>query len=105
MAERDYFSHESPDGETRSDRYERFGYNCRVSTGSGTYLKGGENNGRLEYSGWELSEEEIASEIVAGWLESTGHRENLLRKHWQGEGIGVAVGGDDSEIYVTQNFC
>ncbi|MGI0021692.1 MAG: CAP domain-containing protein [Nitrososphaeraceae archaeon] len=49
------------------------------------------------------TEEEIAKQTVDGWMNSKGHRENILRG-FHGEGIGVAVASDD-KVYITQNFC
>lgn len=107
MATNEYFAHDSPSGETMADRYDRFGYNCRVQVSSNRYATGGENIYTTRYSGLSLSEREIAEMTVSSWMESPGHRENLLRGYWQNEGIGVAISSDGggTEIYVTQNFC
>lgn len=53
------------------------------------------------------NESELAEIIVTQWMESTGHRENILRPEWNSEGIGVAIDDteDDTVVYVTQNFC
>jgi uncharacterized protein YkwD len=113
MATRGYFSHTSPEGETFADRYEAFGYDCRAPTDGGGYLTGGENiaqtwydtpvrtdGGTVEYT----TEEELARGIVTQWMNSPGHRDNILTAAWQNEGIGVYV-TDDGKVYVTQNFC
>ena len=50
------------------------------------------------------SMESIATSTVTGWMESPGHRKNILEPHWQSEGIGVAVAPDYS-VYITENFC
>ena len=107
MAEADYFAHTAPDGETLGDRYQRFEYECRVPMGDGRYATGGENIFMTAYSGYTYSEAAIANRIVEGWMESPGHRENLLRDYWRAEGIGVSVTERDGRtvVYVTQNFC
>ncbi len=107
MAENGYVAHTSPDGETVADRYDRFGYDCRVSLDEGGYSTGGENLYRTAYAGQTLSRDELADRAVDGWLSSPGHRENLLRDDWKREGIGVVVDveGDVVQVYVTQNFC
>ena len=95
MAERDYFSHESPEGERPHDRLDEFfpGY-CRgigeniASVG----LLPGDDAGA------------VADRVVAGWMASEGHRENLLREEFDEQGIGVAVAEDD-RVLVTQNLC
>ena len=48
--------------------------------------------------------EELANLVVDGWMDSPGHRENILNSTYDVEGIGVAI-NDDEEVYVTQNFC
>lgn len=103
MAEREYFSHTSPEGHTLQDRYERFGYDCRVPAGEFEYKTGGENL-FMYRSSMEPSIETLANRSVAGWLDSPGHRRNLLDEDWRQEGIGVAR-ADDGSVYVTQNFC
>lgn len=107
MADEDYFDHTSPSGETREDRYDRFGYDCRVSTGGNSYATGAENINRIEYSGFSYTESEIAEKFVTSWMESDGHRENILKQYWENEGIGVVVHEDvgDTVVIATQNFC
>lgn len=116
MAEEAFFAHTAPDGETLSDRYEAFGYECRVTTGDGRYATGGEN---LAYTYYDVpvrtddgierydSERELARGIVDGWMNSEGHRENLLAPYWEHEGIGVYAIEEDGQIrvYATQHFC
>ena len=45
----------------------------------------------------------IASATVDGWMNSPGHRANILTSYFQSTGIGVAISGN--EVYLTQNFC
>jgi len=113
MAENDYFSHESPSGETRSDRYEKFDYDCRAPTGDGTYYTGGENIAYTYYdtevnTDWGTvrytTADELAAGIVKGWMNSEGHRENILTAAWNNEGVGIYV-TDEGKVYATQNFC
>lgn len=117
MASELYFAHESPDGETMGDRYDRFGYECRVQISGDRYATGAENiaytyadsNVRTE-SGLENygnNETAIARGLVNQWMNSSGHRENILRSYWESEGIGVAIEDVNGEtrVYATQNFC
>ncbi|WP_287152590.1 CAP domain-containing protein [Candidatus Solincola tengchongensis] len=115
MAERDYFDHVSPEGKDFTDRYREHGYKRTTRVGTVEY-KGGENlflgnvvksytydreTGEiLSYSYFTL--EGLAEAAVNGWMESPGHRENILTP-FSREGIGVWV-DDDGEVYVTQNF-
>ncbi len=116
MANRSYFSHVGPDGETLADRYRQFDYQCRVKTGTFQYATGGENilytyydapvamgNRTIEYD----SPEELARGIVNGWMNSTSHRKNLLKPYWEREAIGVHIEQVDgrTRVYATQNFC
>lgn len=114
MAKRNYFSHQSPEGEGFGERYARARYKCALRVGQTVHL-GAENlaQGNLYASvttvngvqtfDWN-SEAQIAGAAVAGWMHSPGHRANLLASHWRHEGIGVEV-APDRKIYVTQNFC
>lgn len=108
MGVNDYYSHTSPDGEGFSDRYERFGYNCGVPAGD-RYLTGAENIAyryREEFT-FNGNESLVANSFVEGWMNSEGHRENILTENWQNHGAGVYVveDGDTKTIYATQNFC
>lgn len=114
MAERAYFSHVSPDGTDFSGRYERAGYRCAVPQGR-TIFMGAENIAQnnlydsvatlntRKYYDWNSSDE-IAEQVVSGWMRSPGHRKNILTPHWGKEGIGVAITRDGT-VFVTQNFC
>ncbi|ELZ23680.1 hypothetical protein C475_15453 [Halosimplex carlsbadense 2-9-1] len=117
MADEEFFAHTAPDGQTLLDRYDRFGYDCRVDTGGQRYVTGGENlaytyaytpvqteDGVVSYDG---NETRIARGIVEGWMNSPGHRENLLRPYWNREGIGVVLDPENgrTQVVATQNFC
>jgi uncharacterized protein YkwD len=116
MAQKGYFSHDSPSGESRSDRYEKYNYDCRIRLGS-IYYTGGENIGTSYYdisvdvsyedSVFVDTNDELAETIVQGWMHSEGHRKNILKPYWEREGIGLAARQteDGKKIYATQNFC
>ncbi len=116
MAKRNYFSHVGPQGETLTDRYQKFGYRCRVQVDMFRYVTGGENilytyydapvatgHGIVRYD----SPEELARGIVDGWMNSTPHRKNLLKPYWEREAIGVYIEQTNgrTRVYATQNFC
>ena len=93
MRERDFFAHEGVDGSTPQSRILAAGY-PRAS--------GGEN------LAWGQRESATPSAIVRGWMESRGHRENILRPQFRLIGIGIVRGSplhgrpeEDSAIYVT----
>lgn len=63
---------------------------------STTYING------IPIHDWN-TEENLAEQTVNGWMNSPGHRENIL-SGFHSEGIGVAIASDD-KVYFTQNFC
>lgn len=115
MAKRDYFDHVSPEGNDFADRYERHGYRQNTRIGD-TILVGGENLAlynviRSTTYNQETSEiyeyefnalDDLASSAVQGWMESPGHRENILTPFTR-EGIGVFI-SEEGEVYITENF-
>jgi uncharacterized protein YkwD len=114
MAKRNYFDHYSPEGHDFTYRYLQGGYSCAVRIGHTIYT-GAENlalnnlydsvttvNKETFYD-WN-SPEKIAETTVQGWMNSPGHRKNILTPHWGHEGIGVVIAPND-RVYVTQNFC
>ena len=92
------------------------GYDCRKDFGSYYTYGLAENiySGTLYSQYWtrngvvvnkDYSElDEFAFVVVDGWMNSPGHRENILDGSYDVEGIGVAVSADE-RVYVTQNFC
>ena len=118
MAERGYYSHTAPDGSDFSDRYEAANYDCRISINSSWHTSGSENiaytfadtdvrTASGETVDHDGNETKIGYGIVRQWMNSQGHRENILRGYWQNEGIGIAVASVDGrqKVYATQNFC
>lgn len=113
MAENDYFSHDSPSGETFGDRYEKFGYDCRVPVGDNVYMTGSENIAQTYYlenlinGDFHSNEQELANGLMNQWMNSTGHRENILTPEWDDIGVGVHLIEDENgtAVYATQNFC
>ena len=93
MAERDYFDHTSPDDEDAAGRYRRFGHDDRSA---------GENIAR-RYPLPTTSATDIAADLVDGWMDSPGHRENILRECFDAEGLGVFIDSEGA-VYATQNF-
>jgi uncharacterized protein YkwD len=116
MALRSYFSHHTPEGNDPTDRANSLGYKCEKIVGILIYSGIAENifqNNLYDvvwYTGdiptsyeWNTIDE-IAQTTVDGWMESPGHRENILTKRYDKEGIGVVISQDD-KVYITQNFC
>jgi uncharacterized protein YkwD len=107
MANRGYFKHVNPEGQTPMKRLEQAGYNkCRV-VGENIF----QNNlyshviterKRTTYD-WN-SMEKIAATTIKGWTDSPDHRQNILQGNYTRSGVGVAIAGDD-KVYITQVFC
>lgn len=93
MLARGFDDHVNPDGQTPDDR---IAIEHRRLVGiSGENISKGQ--------GFNLSDPgKIASNIVDGWMKSTGHRENVLRPEYTHIGVGVSVRGN--QIRATQNF-
>jgi len=97
MIERDYYAHDSPDGQTFQDRYEA----------NDVYCAGGENLNKLTVPSISDDKSDIANRTVDSWMGSEGHRYNILREDYDRQGIGVEIveEGNSVTFYVTQNFC
>ena len=115
MAARGYFAHDSPDGDTYLDRYHEAGFYCQrrvgwiIHQGAENIFQGWASNS-LTLQNWRIVEVKVsnagilAEQAVSGWMDSPGHRANILNRVWQQQGIGVAT-GDGDRVYITQNFC
>jgi len=87
MAQENFFSHTSPDGDTPAQRVRATGI---------TYLIAGENLFR------STNAPNPVSLAVKGWMNSPGHRENILRSAFTETGMGIWR--DGNTYYVTQLF-
>lgn len=117
MATQDYFSHDDPSGCDPTCRYNKNNYYCHIDLPDMHYVEGGAENifqnnlySTVNYINsvpvsydWN-TQEKIARTTVQGWMNSQGHRENILISYWRKEGIGIAISGDD-KVYITENFC
>ncbi len=116
MALRNYFSHDTPEGKDPTDRGIAKGYRCEKTIGNLIYSGIAENifQNNLYDTVWYINGiptsydwndlDEIAQSTVDGWMDSSGHRQNILTKTYDREGIGVEISSDD-KVYITQNFC
>jgi uncharacterized protein YkwD len=87
----DFYAHQAPDGSRGADRMRRAGYN---------YLWAGENIG-VGYS--------TADEVVQAWMNSPGHRANIMNPNLREIGAGFYFTANDTgrvsyRYYWTQNF-
>lgn len=106
MASNNFFEHINLKGEDPTQRGADIGYTCRKDYGS--YYTNGiaenifQNNlydsvtyyNEIPVYNWN-SFEEIAQSTVNGWMNSPGHRQNILKSTYDREGIGVAISSDE----------
>ena len=115
MAKRKFFNHTNPEGKNATDRGRAAGYLCQkfyggfIRQGLAENLYRGSLYSRIRITGTQriydwYSPEEIARKAVEGWMDSEGHRRNILQKTYEKEGIGIFIDADDN-VYVTQVFC
>ena len=100
MAERGYFEHRTPEGARPSDRASLAGYDCRKDFGE--YYTIGIAENISMYPGWGMGR--VATVAVRDWMDSPGHRENILMARHDRLGVGMATSMDGT-IYAVQNFC
>lgn len=93
MADRGFFNHTNPDGEGSSERHQEYD-GCDITN---------ENIAKWE-SPPTSNESEIAREIVDGWMNSAGHKANIMTSYGNVAGVGVYV-TQNRTVYVTMNFC
>lgn len=84
MVDRNFFSHTNPDGEGLTDRLSQAGI---------SYSAAGEN----------IAENTSVSAAETSFMNSSGHRANILNANYTTVGIGVAFDSDGT-VYVVQDF-
>ena len=110
MSERDFYSHISPDGVGPDERLRESGIYCGPT---GEFV--GENihivplNERIEgYHGDTIvleTSSDIAQYVVGSWMDSEGHRDNILHPDFRLQGVGVYIDKSSEEVYITQKMC
>jgi uncharacterized protein YkwD len=89
MAQRGYFGHEAPDGRGPADRVRDAGI---------AYAKVAENVAQNQ--GWE----DPVRQAMDGWLQSPGHRANLLDPDFTHTGVGIEIDAEAGRFFFTQLF-
>jgi uncharacterized protein YkwD len=84
MAVNDYFDHTSEDGRSPFDRMADAGYPDPAA-----------ENIAFGY--------QTPADVMEGWMDSDGHRDNILECSYEAIGVGLAF-NDDGRPYWTQNF-
>jgi uncharacterized protein YkwD len=109
MANNDYLDHINLEGEDAGDRLEKNGVYYYSSYGENIALsdliesKLIDEEGNLVQINFK-NQTELARDVVDSWMDSHGHRENILTKKFDMTGIGVARSLNKTKYYVTQVF-
>ncbi len=94
MLARDFYAHETPEGKTVSDRFQ--------AVGGSKWLLTAENIAKCDGCDPPLTRDYVR-QMQEGWMNSPGHRANILRKGLDTFGFGMTVGSDGT-LYAVQNF-
>ena len=87
MADKNYFAHTSPTGETAFSIMNEFGY---------FYLIAGENIARNNYP-----DVESASVAMNGFMNSSAHRDNILDARFNKVGVGLVIDGSGMKYFAV----
>ncbi len=109
MGKNDFFSHTNQRGEDPTARAQSQGYPVRKPIGGGAYMLGiGENismmpTGNVQGHGYISNDaDSVARAVVESWMNSPGHKANILNQGYDRLGVGVAY--DGTYYYSTQDF-
>lgn len=106
MGEYDFFGHQGPNGTSALERMRQIGDACGGPASENAHRSPLVSDVRIYGSEQEVNifeEDELAKYAVQGWMNSPGHRENMLDSRWSQAGVGVYVG--DETVYMTIVFC
>ncbi|MDS0526428.1 CAP domain-containing protein [Clostridium sp. SHJSY1] len=90
MGDRKYFSHQDPQGKLITAKMQKDGVK---------YSAWGEN---IAYIGGISDPNALANQFMKNWMNSSGHRANILSNKFSGIGVGVYKIGN--KVYATQEF-
>ncbi|MGL5244370.1 MAG: CAP domain-containing protein, partial [Sarcina sp.] len=91
MITRNYFDHQSPEGKLITEKMNADGVK---------YMTWGEN---IIYRKGQINVNELAEHFMERWMNSPGHRANILSDKFKTIGVGLYRIGD--AVYGTQEFC
>lgn len=91
MARRGFYNHRSPEGKDVADRWR--------AQGGGQWQAVGEN---ILYCNTCATPSAQARQFHERWMQSPGHRRNIMRADFEEFGFGMASAG--GKIYAVQNF-
>lgn len=90
MGDNNYFSHEDLNGNLITTQMKNDGV---------SYKAWGEN---IAYIGGNVSSDALAEQFMTNWMNSSGHRANILSTNFSSIGVGVYKIGN--KVYATQEF-
>ena len=90
MGDNNYFSHEDLNGNLTTTQMKNDGV---------SYKAWGEN---IAYIGGNVSADALAQQFMTNWMNSSGHRANILSTNFSSIGVGVYKIGN--KVYATQEF-
>lgn len=90
MGDNNYFSHEDLSGKLITEKMKQDGV---------SYRAWGEN---IAYIGGVSDANKLAEQFMTNWMNSSGHRANILSTNFESIGIGVYKSGN--RVYATQEF-
>ena len=95
MVRREFFDHVSPDGGTMTDRIRATGW-----------FADARSYAYAENIAWGSGNPSTAKRIVRSWMNSPGHRHNILDGRYTELGVGVALGTPEKHrgATYTTNF-
>lgn len=90
MGDRGYFDHADPEGKMITEQMKKDGVR---------YNAWGEN---IAYIGGNYDDSSLANQFMNTWMNSSGHRANILSTNFNSIGVGVYKIGN--KVYATQEF-
>lgn len=95
MVRRDFFDHESPGGGTMTERIRAAGW-----------FAGARSYAFAENIAWGTGAYSTPQSIVRNWMNSPGHKRNILTARYDELGVGIALGapGREAGATYTTNF-
>lgn len=104
MRDGSFVAHDSPDGETRADRLDRFEHSCETYGGVLQLVRPESVLEADENVPTEELEAELGNVIVDGWREDDANDEFLRMEEWGRMGVGIAA-DDEGRLFVTATTC
>lgn len=99
MAERDFFSHENPDGEMPSDRVDE-----EITLGENIYKTPVDITMDDDIPVEVIdSAEDLSLSTTVSWMNSNGHRDNIINERFNLTGVGIHI-DEENYAYVTQLY-